>query len=136
MSDSNQLALIVLAAILTGALLPLLVAATLLVGTLRKRAGEIGQRLAATLGHAESTLRRLDQVSAGLEGSDKEIRDLREVIGEVTVTARALHRNLRTAGAVAAALGPATAAFVRGLGAAAASSSPAKDQTTTGGSDE
>ena len=113
--ENWQLALVILASVLVGALIPVLVMAALAIRQASRDIHQIGQRLAPTLDSIQRISERVETLSQGLEGGERNIAQLLQVLGEVSAT---LQRNIKVvniASAVMAAAGPAVAAFVSSL---------------------
>ena len=113
--ETWQLAVVILCAVLVGALLPALVALTAALRRVTDQAVRLAQAAEPTLQHAARIAERTERLSRGLEGGEKNVAALLAAMGEL---ARSMERNakvLNVASALAIALGPAAAAFVKTL---------------------
>jgi hypothetical protein len=117
--ETWQVVLVVLASVLVGALMPALLMLSMALFRAARRIESLGDQLAPTLAKVEVIATRVETLSRGLEGGEKNIADLLSVIGEL---AHGVERNLRminAASAVLAAAAPAVAAFVQAMRAPA-----------------
>jgi len=111
--ENWQLALVILVAVLVGASIPAFILMFSVLYRAGKEIAEIGKRLRPTLSRIEIISERVETLSRGLEGGEKNIADLLAATGEL---ARGLERNMKIiniSAALIASVGPAVAAFVR-----------------------
>ena len=125
---NGQLTLIILASVLVGALLPVLVALALALFRAASGIAQVMPKMARTLTQIETIANRGEQLSRVFKDGEADIADLLTAVGKL---ARGIERNLRVVNVVsgiAAAIGPAIAAFV---GARAAPEVPAEPHGST-----
>lgn len=94
--ESWQTAVVVVVAIVAGALLPVLVQLSLAIGSSRRVVEDGGVRLGRALDAVTATAERLDRITAGLERTVEQVRE-----------------SVRVASAVGAAVAPSVGAAVR-----------------------
>jgi uncharacterized protein YoxC len=107
-----QLTLIILASILVGALIPLLVSVVFTLQAVRRQLESTGQRLDATLDQAQETLARVNRLSRGLDGGERQLEGLKNMVGDLTETLGKVNGLVKMGLAVGAAVGPALAALM------------------------
>ena len=111
--ENWQVVLVVLASVLVGALIPLSVMLSVVLFRAAREIAVIGKQIEPTLAKVQAISERVEKLSRGLEGGDKNIADLLTVVGELS---RGLERNMKminVASTVLAAAVPAVAAFVQ-----------------------
>lgn len=116
--ENWQVALLVLASVLVGALIPACVMLSVVLFRAGREIAGMGRALAPALVRIEAISERVDNLTRGLEGGEKSISELLAVVGEL---ARGLERNMKminVATTVLAAAVPAVAAFVQAMRAA------------------
>jgi len=106
-----QLTLIILASILVGALIPLLISLATTLAAVRRQLESTGQRLDATLDQAQETLARVNRLSRGLDGGERQLEGLKNMVGDLTETLGKVNGLVKMGLAVGAAVGPAIAAL-------------------------
>jgi hypothetical protein len=115
--SAGQTAVVVLLAVLVGAVLPVLVQLFLTLGRLRRVIDGVGRRLEPTLDEIAESARRLNRVGSGLEQNVvPRVHKLAEGLGDLGESVAKLRQVVRTAANVGAALGPAVAAAARSFG--------------------
>jgi hypothetical protein len=111
--ENWQLALLILGAVLTGALAHVL----LLLGLALFKAGrnitEMGRQITPTLRNMQIISDRMEVLTRGLEGGDKRVAELLEAMGSLSQGIERNTKLLNLSGAIAAAVGPAVSAFVQ-----------------------
>jgi hypothetical protein len=110
--DGWQTALLVIAALLAGALLPAIVQLWLSLRALSAAADRISARAEEALAAVTATAQRLDRLSARLE-QGRRLDHLLDGIDSLSRTVVQLNDAVRVASAVGAAVGPAIGAAVR-----------------------
>jgi hypothetical protein len=113
--ETWQVVLVVLASALAGALLPAFLMLALALFRAARRIESLGDQLEPTLAKVQIIATRVETLSRGLEGGEKNVADLLSVIGDL---AHGVERNLRminAASAILAAAAPAVAAFVQAM---------------------
>ena len=111
--ENWQLTLVILASVLVGALIPLLIMMAIAFHRAGREIAEIGARLARTLAHTEIISDRVEMLSRGFKGGEKDIADLLACAGDV---ARGLERNMKIVNVISpilASVGPAIASFIK-----------------------
>jgi len=111
--ENWQLALVILAAVLVGAAIPVFVMLFAALNRAGREIAELGRRLKPTLSHIEVISERVETLSRGLEGGQKNIAALLAAMGD---SAHALESNMKIiniASALITSLGPAAAAFIK-----------------------
>ncbi len=102
--------LVILAAVLTGALLPLLFQLRATLRSAQTVLDVTTPKLARTLDEVQATVRELRLVTAGLAEHRPQVQEFMAAVGGLTTTINQLQASVRTASAVGAAIGPALAA--------------------------
>jgi uncharacterized protein YoxC len=110
-----QLTLIILASILVGAIIPLLVSVAFTLQAVRRQLDSTGRRLDATLDEAQETLARVNRISRGLDGGERQLEGLKYMVGDLTDTLGKINGLVKLALTVGAAVGPALAAVATRL---------------------
>jgi hypothetical protein len=113
--ENWQLAIVLLLAVLVGALIPVLFQLASLMREAKHRLRTTGRRLDDALEEIRMTLTRINRVTSGLDGSEHEIAGLVDTFGELNQVLRNLTTTAKVASAAGAAIGPAIAAAVRAL---------------------
>jgi uncharacterized protein YoxC len=111
--ENWQLALVILVAVVVGALVPVFIMLSLTLHRAGKEIAAIGNQLRPTLSQIQIISDRVETLSRGLEGGEQSIAELLAVVGDL---ARGLERNMKIinfSSAVVAAVGPAVAAFIK-----------------------
>jgi uncharacterized protein YoxC len=111
--ENWQLALVILVAVVVGALVPVLIMLSLTLHRAGKEITEIGKQLRPTLSQIQIISDRVETLSRGFEGGEQSIAELLAVVGDL---AHGLERNMKIinfSSAIIAAVGPAVAAFIR-----------------------
>jgi hypothetical protein len=107
-----QLALIILASVLIGALIPLLVMAAIAISRVGGEIAATGAQLRRTLDHIEVIAERVETLSLGLKGGETQVAQALASVGQL---ARGLDRNMKIIDLIStllASVGTAIAAFV------------------------
>jgi ABC-type transporter Mla subunit MlaD len=112
--ESAVIALVVLAALLTGALLPLLFQARATLRSLARLADEAGPRLVRTLGSLDAAAGDVQRLTRAAAEGGPDLNAFFEAIAGLTTTLNQMRGALKTASAVGAAIGPAVVAAVNG----------------------
>lgn len=102
-----QVALLVVSALLVGALIPLAWQAWQIL----RRFAALGERLEPVVADAGATAKRLERMTAGFEGREQSVSELAESMGELVTSLNRLRDTTRTATAVGAAVAAAVRAF-------------------------
>lgn len=113
--ENWKLAVIILVAILVGALIPIFIALARVLFRAAREITEIGKQLKPTLDQLQIISGRVETLSRGFEGGEQNIADLLAVVGEL---AQGVHRSMKIfniSSAVAASVGPAVSAFVSSM---------------------
>ena len=113
--ENWQIALVVLASVLVGALIPAFVMLSIVLFRAAREVASIGKLLAPTLVKVQTISDRVEVLSRGLEGGDRNVADLLAVTGEL---ARSMERNMKVinvASTILAAAAPAVAAFIQAM---------------------
>lgn len=111
--ENWQLAVVILASVLIGGLIPVLLLLYVTLYRMGKEVAEIGRKLGPTLDRVQLISERMEVVSRGLEGGEKNIADLLAVMGKL---AHGIDRNMKVINLFSAGLavaGPAVSAFVK-----------------------
>lgn len=129
--ENWQLALVVLAAVLVGALLPALILVSLAMQRAAREVTAIGAQLQRSLAQVEVVAARVEVVSRGLAGGEQSLSAMVAAVGQV---AHGLEQNMRLVNgvsAVMAAVGPAISAYFKARSAHAENdhSGPAAERT-------
>jgi hypothetical protein len=117
MMEAWQLTAIILGSLLVGAFLPLLAILTMTLLALRKQILSSGQRLDLVLDQTHETVARVNRLTTGLEGGEKQLADLKNTLGDLIETVGKFNSTLKMATALGAAIGPAVASFVQAIAA-------------------
>ncbi len=107
-----QLAVVILAAVMVGALVPVIAMFGLTLASVRRQIDATGARVAHTLDHVEHITQRVDTITTGLEGSEEHVRSLNETIGEAAKMMESLRSLMQVGSSVGASLGPAVQGFL------------------------
>jgi hypothetical protein len=113
---SWQLVLVILTAVLVGAVIPVALGLSIVLYRAAREITALGKRLTPALEQTRTVLDRVEMLSRGLKGGEKDVADL---LGAIGVLSRGLERNAKIfdiSSAVLAAVGPAVAAFVTTMG--------------------
>ena len=111
--ENWQLALVILAAVFVGALIPLLIMIAIAFYRAGRAIAEIGARMTRTLTQVETISGRVETLSRGLKGGENDLADLLKSVGDL---ARGVERNMKIINVIStimASVGPAVAAFVK-----------------------
>jgi uncharacterized protein YoxC len=115
MAESVQVAAVVIFAILVGALLPVLFSVRTLLKRTARAVGTMERRLDDTLEKTNTILARVDLLTEGVEDGVPAVRNVVQLVNELSETLLQAQKAVRLATAVAASVGPAVAAFVRAM---------------------
>jgi len=115
MAESVQVAAVVIFALLVGACVPVLLSLRTLLQRSARAVSSLEGRVGQTLDRANTILGRVDTLTKELEGSAEGVHNIVTTVNELSATLLQAQRTLRMATAVAAAAGPAVAAFVHAL---------------------
>ena len=110
-----QVVVVILAAVLVGALLPVLFQVYATLRAIRTNVERLGPRVENTLGEVHEVTERVNRTTAGIEEGVDQMRAVVSKAGEVTKSFHKIRRSLRTGAAVGGAVGPAIVAAVRAL---------------------
>lgn len=116
MTESVQIAIVVVFALLVGVSIPVLLSLRSLFQSSARAIGTIEKRVDETLDKANSILGRLDTLTAPLEDGTEGVHNVVTTVNELSRTLLQAQRTLRLATAAAAAVGPAIVAFTRAMG--------------------
>ena len=111
--ENGQLAVVILASVLIGGLIPVLIMLYITLYRMGKEITEIGKKLGPTLDRVQLISERVEVLSRGLEGGEKDIADLLAAMGSL---AHGLDRNMKMVSLFSTGLavaGPAVSAFVK-----------------------
>ena len=111
--ENWQLALVILTAVFIGALIPVFIVLALTIYRAGREIAEVGRQLRPTLAQVQLISDRVELLSRGLDGGEKNIAALLAATGKV---ADGLERNMRLfniSSAVVASVAPAVAAFLK-----------------------
>ncbi|RJO66291.1 MAG: hypothetical protein C4523_13025 [Myxococcales bacterium] len=111
--ENWQLTLVILASVFVGALIPLLIMIAITFYRTGREIVEVSARLRRTLTQVETVSDRLEVLSRGFKGGEKDIADLMASLGTL---ARGLEQNMKIINifsAIMAAVGPVVAAFIK-----------------------
>ncbi len=111
--EAWQLTLLILMAVLVGALLPALVLLTLALQRAASTIHSVGVQLTATLDQVQVIAERVEKLSRGLEGSENDVAHLMSALNSMAHTVERNAKVLDLATLVAASAGPAVAAFIK-----------------------
>lgn len=138
MTDAVQIALLVIGALLVGALIPLILSASALLRQTRQTLRRVEARVDEVGTQAQQVLTRADQIAAALQEELPTLRRTSARLDELGGQVERLTQTVRKVQAVSATLGPAVAAGLqayravaaaRGNGAAPASPDDAGGET-------
>jgi len=113
--DNRELVTMILAAVLVGSLVPVFVMLTLVLQSLRKRIESTGGRVDQALDGVQEAVDRANRVSSGIDGLEKPVAELVEMLDELTTALADAKNAVKTATLAGAVVGPAVAAFVGSL---------------------
>ena len=123
--ENWQVALVVLVAVVVGAMVPVLLALAVVLFRAAREITGLGRLLTPTLVKFQAISSRVETLSRGLEGGERNVADLLTVVGELS---RSLERNMKminVASTILAAAAPAVAAFVQTMRATDPDETPA-----------
>jgi uncharacterized protein YoxC len=124
--EAWQLGLVIVIAILVGALLPLIFLLTLTVNNLRKQIGSTGNRLDDAIdeikhgvadirlgvGELRESIARLNTFSKGLEGGEEAIQTTLKAVGELGQTIQGINDSAKNYSRIIALAGPLLSGFI------------------------
>lgn len=112
--ESAVIALVVLAALLVGALLPLLFQARATLRSVQRLVESAGPRLVSTLAALDAAAGDVQSLARTADAGGPTLNAFFEAVAGLTTTANQMRGALKTASAVGAAIGPAVVAAVQG----------------------
>jgi hypothetical protein len=107
-----QLAVILLAAVLVGALIPACIALAMGLSKAGKEITELGKQLKPTLGQLQLISARVERLSRGFDGGEKNIAEMLGTVGDLSHVVQRNMKLFHLSSTVVAAMGPAIAAFI------------------------
>lgn len=131
--ETWQLTLVILAAVMVGALLPVFIMLGLALYRAANAVAEAGKQLAPTLKLIQTISVRVERLSRGLEGGEQQIAEALSAIDGLTRGLASVTRIFSISSVILDSVGPAVAAFVRTMSRAdepAAAVVPAPAQET------
>lgn len=133
MNETLLVAVVVLFALLVGALLPVLMSVRSFLRRTERAVGSLERLAGETLERTNTILGRVDHLAREVEAGSPGLRNVVAVVNDLSETLMRTEKSLRLFLAVGASVGPAVAAFVRtmrddgpGANAAAAADSAAQ----------
>jgi len=111
-----QVVMVVLTAVLVGALLPVLFQIFATLRAIRANVERLGPKVDKTLDEVQDATRRLNRTGASIEQGVDQVRSVVATAGEAARFFKQIRGSLRTAAAVGGAVGPAIVAAARALG--------------------
>ena len=111
--DTWNIALLIFASMLVGAVLPLLFQVRATLKSAQTLMDMAAPKLSRTLDEVLATTSELRQVAAGLVASRPQVQEFMAAVAGLTTTMNQLQATVRTASAVGAAVGPAVAAAIQ-----------------------
>ncbi len=111
--ENWQLALIILASVLMGAMIPVIVMFALLLASVRRQIESTGRRVDEALDGMQVAVDRVNRVTSGIDGLERPIGDLVEMLESVTQSLGKAGAAISVATAAGAAVAPTVATFVK-----------------------
>ncbi len=116
--ESWQVSLLIIFSMLVGALIPIMVMIFLTLWRAYKRLSLLVERLGPTIEQVQIIAQRVEVMSRGLEGQERNVADVVEVSGELARRVERYMSLVSVASTVMAAVVPAVTAFIRARQAA------------------
>ena len=125
-----QIVIVILAAVLVGALLPVLFQVFTTLRAIRTNVERLGPKIDQTLGEVQDATRRLNRTGASIEQGVDQVRSVVSTAGEAARLFHQVKGSLRTAATVGGAVGPAIVAAVRAISGAPPATSNGRSPDT------